>query len=94
MTEGVRIHYQEELEKLEARALEGLDMVAAQLERATEAVEQRDTELAELVVASDDVKTAEWHVYAFNQRFDPQRGAVGTFEHWGTIQGDPKLPKT
>lgn len=46
------------------------------------------------ICVGDDVKTAEWHVYAFNQRFDPQRGAVGTFEHWGTIQGDPKLPKT
>ena len=55
MVQEVRIHYQEELAKLEARALEGLDLVAAQLERAVEAVEHQDTELAELVVASDDV---------------------------------------
>ena len=55
MAQEVRIHYQEELAKLEARALEGLDLVAAQLERAVEAVEHQDTELAELVVASDDV---------------------------------------
>jgi phosphate transport system protein len=53
--EGTRIHYQEELEQLEQRALEGLDLVAAQLERSTEAVEHCDTELAELIVANDDV---------------------------------------
>ena len=52
---GVRIQYQGELERLEARALEGLDLVAAQLERAIEAVEHQDSELAELVIASDDV---------------------------------------
>ena len=55
MPDSVRVHYQGELEKLEARALEGLDLVATQLERATEAVEHRDTELAELVIANDDV---------------------------------------
>jgi phosphate transport system protein len=55
MADAVRVHYQEELENLEARALEGLDLVSAQLVRATEAVEHQDSELAELVVANDDV---------------------------------------
>ena len=55
MPEGVRVHYQEELANLEARGLEGLDLVAAQLDKAVEAVEHQDTELAELVIASDDV---------------------------------------
>ena len=55
MASDVRIQYQGELERLEARALEGLDLVAAQLERAVEAVEHQDSELAELVIASDDV---------------------------------------
>jgi phosphate transport system protein len=55
MAEGTRIHYQEELEALEARALEGLDLVSGQLERAIEAVEHQDTELAGLVIANDDV---------------------------------------
>jgi phosphate transport system protein len=55
MPGGVRVHYQEELEGLEARALEGLDLVAGQLDKAVEAVEHQDTELAELVIASDDV---------------------------------------
>lgn len=55
MAAGVRIAYQEELESLEERALGGLELVAAQLERTIEAVEHQDTELADLVIASDDV---------------------------------------
>ena len=55
MPDGVRIQSQEELENLEARALDGLDLVSAQLEKAIEAVEHRDAELAELVVANDDI---------------------------------------
>jgi phosphate transport system protein len=54
MTEGVRIQYQEELERLEAGALGGLDLVSAALERTLEAVEQQDVELAQLVIADDD----------------------------------------
>jgi phosphate transport system protein len=55
MPDQARIHYQEELEKLEARALEGLDLVGRALERTVEAVQHQDTELAELVIADDDV---------------------------------------
>ena len=54
MPEGVRVQYQEELERLEASALEGLDMVNAALTRTLEAVEHQDVELAQLVVADDD----------------------------------------
>ena len=39
---------------LEARALDGLDLVVGALERTIEAVEHQDIELAELVVADDD----------------------------------------
>ncbi len=49
-----RIHYQEELERLEVSALGGLDLVSAALERTMEAVEQQDVELAQLVIADDD----------------------------------------
>jgi phosphate transport system protein len=55
MAGEVRVQYQEELEELERRALGGLDLVAAQLERAIEAVEHQDTELGDLVIANDDV---------------------------------------
>jgi len=53
--EGTRVHYQEELERLEVRALESLDLVVESIERTSEAVQHQDVELAELVVAHDDV---------------------------------------
>jgi phosphate transport system protein len=55
MPARTRLHYQEELASLEERALDGLNLVRGQLERAVEAVQHQDTELAELVIASDDV---------------------------------------
>jgi phosphate transport system protein len=54
MAERTRLHYQEELEALEQRALGGLDLVVQSLDRTMEAVEHQDIELAELVVADDD----------------------------------------
>jgi phosphate transport system protein len=55
MTEEARLHYQEDLHALEGRALDGLDLVVEALDRTIEAVQHQDMELAELVVASDDV---------------------------------------
>jgi len=54
VAEAVRVHYHEELEKLEASALGGLDLVNAALGRTVEAVEHQDVELAQLVIADDD----------------------------------------
>jgi len=50
-----RHEYREELASLETRALDGLDLVVASLDRTIEAVQHQDIELAELVVADDDV---------------------------------------
>jgi phosphate transport system protein len=55
MTEDVRVHFHEELEQLEHRALDGLDLVVSSLDRTIEAVQHQDTELAELVVDDDDI---------------------------------------
>ena len=55
MPEETRVHYQADLERLEERALDGLDLVVQALDRTTEAVQHQDTELAQLIVASDDV---------------------------------------
>jgi phosphate transport system protein len=52
--ERTRIHFQEELEALEVQALGALDMVVEAIDRALEAVEHRDSELAAMVVADDD----------------------------------------
>jgi phosphate transport system protein len=54
LVEQTRVHYQEELEQLEASALGGLDLVSDALERTLEAIEHQDVELAQLVVADDD----------------------------------------
>ena len=55
MADQARVQYQEDLEKLEQRALDGLDLVIAALEQSIEAVQHQDTELAELVVEGDDI---------------------------------------
>jgi phosphate transport system protein len=55
MPSTTRIVYQEELQQLEAHALSGLDLVVSSIDRTNEAVQHQDVELAELVIASDDV---------------------------------------
>jgi phosphate transport system protein len=52
---GNRVHFQDEMHKLEGQALGGLDLVAKALDRVREAIEQQDIELAEMVIADDDV---------------------------------------
>jgi phosphate transport system protein len=51
---AARQEYQQELEALEASALDGLTMASAALQRTMEAVEHQDVELAQIVVADDD----------------------------------------
>jgi len=49
-----RLHFQQEILRLEEQALGGLDMVVGILDSALEALAQCDSELASLVVADDD----------------------------------------
>jgi phosphate transport system protein len=49
-----RVHFQEELARLEQQALGGLDMVVSSLDRAIEALNHQDVELASLVINDDD----------------------------------------
>jgi phosphate transport system protein len=49
-----RDEYQQELETLEAQALDGLMLASSALQRTLEAVEHQDVELAQIVVADDD----------------------------------------
>jgi phosphate transport system protein len=53
MGEG-RSQFQEELDRLERQALEGLDMVVEAVERALETVQHHDVELASMVISDDD----------------------------------------
>jgi phosphate transport system protein len=54
MPEATRLHFQEELQALEEQALAGLDMVVQALDRAIEALDHRDVELASMVIEDDD----------------------------------------
>ena len=54
MAGETRSQYQEELERLEASGLGGLDLVSSSLDRTLEAVEHQDVELAQLVIVDDD----------------------------------------
>jgi phosphate transport system protein len=55
MAEGTRQNFVAELERVEAAALGGLDLVGEQVDRVLEALENQDVELAAMVVANDDV---------------------------------------
>jgi phosphate transport system protein len=50
----LRQRFREELSSLEEHTLGALDLVTMQLDRALEAVEHQDVELAEMIVADDD----------------------------------------
>ena len=54
MAEHTRTHFQEELNTLEQQALGALDMVINTLDRAMEALQHQDIELAAIVIADDD----------------------------------------
>jgi phosphate transport system protein len=49
-----RLHFQEELTRLEEQALGALDLVVVTLDRTLEALYHRDIELAAIVIADDD----------------------------------------
>ena len=55
MPETTRKSFTDELKRVEEAALGGLDLVGDQIERVIEALENQDVELAQLVVANDDL---------------------------------------
>jgi phosphate transport system protein len=50
-----RQHFAEELARVEAQGLGGLDLVVGQIDRVLEALEHQDVELAAMVIANDDL---------------------------------------
>ena len=55
MGQQTRAEFRDELARLEERGLDGLNLVTVALDRTMEAVQHQDIELAELVIADDDV---------------------------------------
>jgi phosphate transport system protein len=51
---STRVHFQEELKRLEEQALGAFDMVVEAIERTGEALQETDIELAQLVIGDDD----------------------------------------
>jgi phosphate transport system protein len=49
-----RTHFQQQLQRLESHALDGLNLIVEQLDRVLEALDQQDVELAQMVIADDD----------------------------------------
>ena len=49
-----RVHYAEELDRLEAQTVGGIDLVVEQLDRTLDALAARETEAAEMVILDDD----------------------------------------
>jgi phosphate transport system protein len=54
VADQTRTKFHEHLQELEEQALGGLDMVVGTLDRALEALEHQDVELASMVIADDD----------------------------------------
>ena len=50
-----RQHFSDELARVEAQGLGGLDLVVQQLDRVMEALEHQDVELAAMVIGNDDL---------------------------------------
>jgi phosphate transport system protein len=50
-----RQHFAEELSRVEAKGLGGLDLVAQQVDRVLEALEHQDVELAAMIIGNDDL---------------------------------------
>ena len=53
--ETTRIRFQEDLQELERQALGAFDMVGRAIERTREALQETDSELAQMVIADDDI---------------------------------------
>jgi phosphate transport system protein len=55
MAERTRQHFADELARVEAQGLGGLDLVVDQIDRVLEALEHQDVELAAMVIGNDDL---------------------------------------
>ncbi|HET6510514.1 MAG TPA: phosphate signaling complex protein PhoU [Baekduia sp.] len=53
--QATRQHFADELARVEAKGLGGLDLVVQQLDRVLEALEHQDVELAAMVIGNDDL---------------------------------------
>ncbi|QEC47838.1 phosphate signaling complex protein PhoU [Baekduia soli] len=83
MPGGTRQHFADELARVEAQALGGLDLVAAQLDRVLEAIQHQDVELASMVIANDDLIDGRY--------LEVHQGLLSLFALQAPVAGDLRI---
>src|SRR3954469_8927539 len=80
---GPRQHFAEELARVEAQGLGGLDLVAQQLDRVLEALEHQDVELAAMVIGNDDLIDGRY--------LEVHQGLLSLFALQAPVAGDLRI---
>ena len=81
--EDLRPSFHNELQELEHRTLEGLDLVVGQLDRALESLADQNVEVAELVVVEDDLIDGRY--------LEVQQGVLSLIARQSPVAGDLRL---
>jgi phosphate transport system protein len=80
---GTRQHFAEELRRVEAQGLGGMDLVVAQLDRVLEALEHQDVELAGMVIGNDDLIDGRY--------LEVHQGLLSLFALQAPVAGDLRI---
>jgi phosphate transport system protein len=83
MAGSPRQHFTDELQRVEAQALGGLDLVAGQLDKVLEALEHQDVELAAMVIANDDLIDGRY--------LEVHQGLLSLFALQAPVAGDLRI---
>jgi phosphate transport system protein len=83
MAERTRQHFADELQRVEAQGLGGLDLVVQQLDRVLEALEHQDVELAAMVIANDDLIDGRY--------LEVHQGLLSLFALQAPVAGDLRI---
>jgi phosphate transport system protein len=83
MPDRTRQHFAEELRRVEAAGLGGLDLVAQQLDRVLEALEHQDVELAAMVIGNDDLIDGRY--------LEVHQGLLSLFALQAPVAGDLRI---
>jgi phosphate transport system protein len=78
-----RQHFSDELARVEAQGLGGLDLVVGQLDRVLEALEHQDVELAAMVIANDDLIDGRY--------LEVHQGLLSLFALQAPVAGDLRI---
>ena len=83
MAERTRQHFSDELARVEAHGLGGLDLVVGQMDKVLEALEHQDVELAAMVIANDDLIDGRY--------LEVHQGLLSLFALQAPVAGDLRI---